>query len=102
MRKQYESFPEFVRDVAQICHNAQVFNRPSAPIFGSAVRLRELFKKKLDALVQEGTLTEAEAELPDLGEIPSADESVPHEDDAEEEDEEDEEDEGELAHWVLE
>jgi chromatin structure-remodeling complex subunit RSC1/2 len=93
MRKQYMSFSEFVRDVAQICHNAQVFNRPSAPIFGAALRLRELFKKRLDELVQEGTISEAEAELPDLGEIPSADESPPPEDDEEEEEEDDDDDE---------
>jgi chromatin structure-remodeling complex subunit RSC1/2 len=95
MRKQYMAFPEFVRDVAQICHNAQVFNRPSAPIFGAAVRLREVFKKRLAELVHEGTITEAEAELPDLGEIPSADESPPPGNDEEEEEEEDDDDEEE-------
>jgi chromatin structure-remodeling complex subunit RSC1/2 len=82
-----------VEDVAQICHNAQVFNRPSAGIFGAAVRLREVFKKELKRLVDEGTITEGEAELPDLGEIPSADESLPPEEVDEREEDEDEEEE---------
>ncbi|KAL2104938.1 hypothetical protein VUR80DRAFT_9306 [Thermomyces stellatus] len=93
MRKQYTAFPEFVRDVAQICHNAQVFNRPSAGIFGAAVRLRELFQKELQKLVEQGVITESEAELPDLGEIPSADESPPPEEEEVEEGEEDDEEE---------
>ncbi|SPO05509.1 related to member of RSC complex [Cephalotrichum gorgonifer] len=95
MRKQYTAFPEFVRDVAQICHNAQVFNRPSAGIFGAAVRLRELFVEELQKLVDQGVITESEAELPDLGDLPSADESPAPEDDEEEEEEDDEEDEEE-------
>lgn len=82
-----------MRDVAQICHNAQVFNRPSAGIFGAAVRLREVFQEELHKLVEKGVITQAEAELPDLGEIPSADESPPPEEEEEEEEEdEDEED----------
>lgn len=94
-RKQYTAFPEFVRDVAQICHNAQVFNRPSAGIFGAAVRLRELFQQELQKLVNQGVVTESEAELPDLGELPSADESPPPEEEEEDEEEEEEEEEEE-------
>jgi chromatin structure-remodeling complex subunit RSC1/2 len=43
LKKGYASFSEFVRDVAQIFHNAQVYNRPSAGIFEAAVRLRNIF-----------------------------------------------------------
>lgn len=101
LKKTYTAFPEFVRDVAQICHNAQVFNRPSAPIFQEAVRLREVFKEKLQELVEKGTITADDAVLPDLGELPPAEDSPPpdleeydendgEEDDEDEEDEEDE------------
>lgn len=102
-KKLYLSFREFVRDVAQICHNAQVYNRPSAPIFGAAEGLRQVFKAELKRLADKGLIKPDEAELPNLGELPPAEESVDEdedegdEDDAdeEEEDEESEEDEGE-------
>ncbi|KAH6668673.1 hypothetical protein F5X68DRAFT_176476 [Plectosphaerella plurivora] len=92
-KKLYTGFTEFVRDVAQICHNAQVYNRPSAPIFGAAERLRAVFKEELAKLVAKGTIKPEEAVLPDLGELPPADESP--EPEADEEDEEEEEDEDE-------
>ena len=87
--------------MAQICHNAQVYNRPSAPIFGAAVRLRELFVEELQNLAQKGEIPSEEAKIPDLGELPPVDESASlvSEDDADdaddddaEEDEEDEDD----------
>lgn len=79
--------------MALISHNAQVYNRPSAPIFGEAVRLREVFKEELDKLVKEGTITAEEAELPDLGEIPEAEESpAPGEGEEDDDDDEDDED----------
>ncbi|KAH8179521.1 bromodomain-containing protein [Sarocladium implicatum] len=101
LKKQYTSFTEFVRDVAQICHNAQVYNRPSAPIFTAAEKLREVFKTELGKLVAKGVITTDEAILPDLGELPPAEDSPPpmsDVDDAdvdEEEEEEEEEDEDE-------
>lgn len=88
--------------MAQICHNAQVYNRPSAPIFEAAVRLREIFKKKLQEYVGTGEITAEEAELPDLGELPPVDDSPlaeqgeydeDEEDEAEDEDDEDDEEE---------
>jgi chromatin structure-remodeling complex subunit RSC1/2 len=82
-----------VRDVAQICHNAQVYNRPSAGVYGAAIRLRILFKDKLEEYIKKGLIKPEEAELPDLGEIPEVEESPPPEDDEEEEEEEDEDDE---------
>ena len=98
LRKTYVDFPEFVRDVAQICHNAQVYNRPSAPIFGAAERLRQLFRERLDKMVEKGSITADEAVLPDLGEIPEAEDSPPPgSDEGEEEDEEEEEEEEEES-----
>lgn len=93
LKKSYASFSEFVHDVAQICHNAQVYNRPSAPIFGEAVRLRELFKEKLKQLVADQSIKPEEAVLPDLGELPPVEDSPPP--DLEDEEDEDEEDEDE-------
>lgn len=93
-KKQYSSFAEFVKDVAQIFHNAQVYNRPSAPIFGAAVRLRHIFVEELQKLVVKGEITQEEAKLPHLGELPPTEESPPRHSD-EEDDEEDEEDEDE-------
>ncbi|KAL1889603.1 hypothetical protein Cpir12675_005725 [Ceratocystis pirilliformis] len=88
LKKQYTEFSQFVRDVAQICHNAQVFNRPSAGIFGAAVRLRELFISELNRMVEHGTIEAGDAKLPDLGELPSAEESSGGEEEEEEEEEE--------------
>lgn len=94
-KKQYVSFAEFVKDVAQIFHNAQVYNRPSAPIFGAAVRLREIFVEELQKLVQTGEISSEDARLPDLGELPPAEESPPLDPDGDELEEEDEEEEEE-------
>ncbi|KAI1365082.1 hypothetical protein F5Y08DRAFT_328220 [Xylaria arbuscula] len=98
LKKQYTAFAEFVRDVALISHNAQVYNRPSSQVFKDALRLREVFQEELQKLVDDGTITAEDAILPDLGEIPEADESPDEEEDEdmeedEEEDEEDEDDE---------
>ncbi|KAM6484921.1 hypothetical protein HDV62DRAFT_274850 [Trichoderma sp. SZMC 28011] len=85
-KKQYTAFPEFVKDVAQICHNAQVYNRPSAPIFGAAERLREILQEELKKLVDSGDITADDARLPDLGELPPVEESPSQQ--SEDEDEE--------------
>ncbi|KAL2132869.1 hypothetical protein VTI74DRAFT_3215 [Chaetomium olivicolor] len=98
-KKTYKAFREFVHDVTRICHNAQVYNRPSAPIFSDAGRLLEVFKEKLQEMVKEGEITAADAEIPDLGPLPEFEDSPPPEDDEEEvdedEDEEEEDDEDE-------
>ncbi|KAI0165059.1 hypothetical protein GGR52DRAFT_585020 [Hypoxylon sp. FL1284] len=93
LRKQYTSFPEFVRDVALISHNAMVYNRPSSEFFQDAVRLREIFKEELQKLVEDGTIKPEEAVLPDLGEIPESEDSPPPDPDDEEEEDEDDDDE---------
>ncbi|XXH01173.1 ubiquitin-specific protease otu1 [Hypoxylon texense] len=95
LKKQYTAFSEFVRDVALISHNAMVYNRPSSEFFQDAVRLREIFKEELQKLVDEGTIKPEEAVLPDLGEIPEAEDSPPPDPDDEEVEEEDEDDEDE-------
>ncbi|KHO01124.1 RSC complex subunit RSC1 [Metarhizium album ARSEF 1941] len=90
-KKQYFAFADFVKDVAQICHNAQVYNRPSAPIFGAAVRLKEIFQEQLQQLVTKGDILPDDAKLPDLGELPPVEDSPsPLSEEEEEEDDEDE------------
>jgi chromatin structure-remodeling complex subunit RSC1/2 len=83
-----------VRDVTLICHNAQVYNRPSAQFFRDAAMLLDVFKEKLNELVNQGDVTPEEAAIPDLGPLPEFEESPPPEEgEDEEEDEEEEEDE---------
>ena len=95
-KKTYEAFNEFVRDVTRICHNAQVYNRPSSLICSDASRLMELFKEKLDELVKKGAITAEDAVVPDYGPLPEFEDSPPAEDEEEaEEDEEEEEEEEE-------
>lgn len=77
LKKTYNRFAEFVHDVARICHNAQVYNRPSAPVFSEAVRLREVFKEKLHELVKAGTIQADEAVLPDFGDLPPVEDTPP-------------------------
>ncbi|XDG04907.1 hypothetical protein ABKA04_004522 [Annulohypoxylon sp. FPYF3050] len=91
----YTAFSEFVRDVAQISHNAMVYNRPSSMLFKDAVRLREIFKVELQKLVDDGTIKPEEAVLPDLGEIPETEDSPPPDPEDEEEEDEDDEDDDE-------
>ncbi|KAI0857558.1 hypothetical protein F4860DRAFT_489202 [Xylaria cubensis] len=93
LKKQYTTFSEFVRDVALISHNAQVYNRPSSQVFKDALRLREVFQEELQKLVDDETITAEEAALPDLGEIPEADESPDEEEDVDMDEDEDEDDE---------
>lgn len=94
-KKTYQTFNEFVHDVTRICHNAQVYNRPSAPIFSDAGRLLEVFKEKLNEMVKENLITAEDAKIPDLGPLPEFEDSPPPEDDEEEADEDDEEEEEE-------
>ncbi|TAQ85828.1 hypothetical protein B7494_g5838 [Chlorociboria aeruginascens] len=96
LKKQYKSFKEFVRDFALMSHNAQVYNRPSAPVYGDAIALRELVKAELQKLVDQMVITAEESEFPDLGEIPDIEDSpLPAPEDEEVEEDEDEEEEEE-------
>ncbi|KAI1501542.1 hypothetical protein F5X99DRAFT_382256 [Biscogniauxia marginata] len=95
LKKQYATFSEFVRDLTLITHNAQVYNRPSSQVFKDAVRLREVFQEELQKLVDDGTITAEDAVLPDLGEIPEAEDSAPEELDEDDVDDDDDDDDDE-------
>jgi chromatin structure-remodeling complex subunit RSC1/2 len=87
-----------VRDVTLICHNAQVYNRPSALVYQDAIALRELFRIELQKLVDKNIIAADDAVLPDFGEIPPVEDSPPpgpDEEEAEDEDDDDDEDEDE-------
>lgn len=83
--------------MAQIFRNAQIYNRPSSDIFRYSVRLLEVFKEKLQELIDNGSISAEDAVLPDFGELPPVDPSPEpgEEDELEDEDEEDEEEEDE-------
>lgn len=96
----YHSFKEFVRDFALIPYNAQVFNVPDSGAFQDALIIKEQLEKQLQLLVKDGVITQEVATLPDLGEIPTyentgGDEKGGDGEDDEESDEEGEEDEDE-------
>ena len=95
--RKYSKFEEFVRDFAQISHNAQVYNRPDAQAYQDALLLKEELIIQLAKLVDRGLVTAERVELPYLGELPPPDEISledveDEEDEDEEEDEEDDED----------
>jgi chromatin structure-remodeling complex subunit RSC1/2 len=106
LRKEYHNFKEFVREFALIPHNAQVFNVPDSGAFQDALIIKAQLESQLQKLVENGTITQEVAILPDLGEIPAY-ENVPAADAAEaemedeqssdedgDEDDDDDEDEG--------
>lgn len=84
-----------MRDLALIPHNAQVYNRPSAPIYADALDLRVVIISELQKLVNAGSIAASDAELPDLGDIPDVEDSPPPGSDEEEEVDEEEDDEDE-------
>lgn len=57
------------------------------------MRLGEVFREKLQEMVSKGQISADDATIPDLGEIPPAEDSPPPESDDEDEEDEDEEDE---------
>lgn len=89
--KAYKNFPEFVRDFALISHNAQVYNRPDSGAYQDALVIKGVLEAELHRLVEKKAISDEDAKLPDLGEIPSPDEGV--DEDVEEEDDGDDEDE---------
>ncbi|KAI9822333.1 MAG: hypothetical protein M1827_000051 [Pycnora praestabilis] len=88
----YNSFPEFVRDLALIPHNAQVYNRPEAPAYKDALIIKAYIGSQLKELVLKDIISETEATMPDLGEIPVASPRAVEEEEEDDEDEDDEED----------
>ncbi|CZS92661.1 related to member of RSC complex [Rhynchosporium graminicola] len=95
LKKQYSSYRDFIRGFALICHNAQVYNRPSALVYSDAITIRDLFKAELQKLVEDKTITAEDAELPDLGEIPDVEDSPPPDPDDEDQEQDVDEDEDE-------
>ena len=83
--------------MTRICHNAQVYNRPSSQIFSDASSLQDVFKERLNELVKKGAITAQDATIPDYGPLPEFEDSPPAEEreEADEEDEEEEEEEEE-------
>ena len=88
LRKTYTEFSQFVRDLAQIVHNAKLYNRPNSGAYNDALVLQDVAKSELEKLVEARLITQEEIEFPDLGEIPEA---TPEPDPPEEEDEQEEE-----------
>ena len=100
LRKQYSEFNQFVRDFAQIVHNAKLYNRPNSGAYNDALAFEEVFRSELDKLVESELITREETEFPDLGEIPEAtpEPDLPEEEEEpEEEAEEDDDDEDDEA-----
>ncbi|KAI5283897.1 hypothetical protein KEM52_003181 [Ascosphaera acerosa] len=81
----YMEFSEFVRDCALIPHNAQTYNRPRSQAYEDSLIVKAIFEDEFRHLADEGIISPAEAELPDLGEIPDPD-PLPEEEEEEEAD----------------
>ncbi|KAH7393794.1 hypothetical protein DE146DRAFT_721984 [Phaeosphaeria sp. MPI-PUGE-AT-0046c] len=93
-QKEYKSFAGFVRDLALIPHNAQVYNRQDSQAYVDALEVKKVILQELKRLVDDKVTSEADAALPYLGEIPEQDPLLPEEE--EEDDEEEDEDELEV------
>ncbi|PNS21927.1 Chromatin structure-remodeling complex subunit rsc1 [Sphaceloma murrayae] len=94
--KEYMTIQDFVRDFALIPHNAFVYNLPDAGAYQDGVVVKQQLEDQLKRLVEKNVITEEDAKLPYLGEIPAADDPPvedEEEDDDEDEDEDDEADE---------
>ncbi|KAJ8109879.1 hypothetical protein OPT61_g7129 [Boeremia exigua] len=89
--KDYKSFSEFVRDLALIPHNAQVYNRQNSQAYVDALDLKKVIESELKRLATEGIVTETVAALPYLGEIPEQDPLLPEEEEEEDDDDDEEE-----------
>ncbi|CAO2656049.1 Nn.00g048520.m01.CDS01 [Neocucurbitaria sp. VM-36] len=90
-QKEYKNFSEFVRDLALIPHNAQVYNRQDSQAYVDALEVKKVIERELKRLVDEKVITEAVATLPYLGEIPEQDPLLPEEEEEEEEEDDEEE-----------
>ncbi|KAL5113619.1 hypothetical protein ACEQ8H_008512 [Pleosporales sp. CAS-2024a] len=90
-QKEYKSFADFVRDLALIPHNAQVYNRQDSQAYVDALDVKKVILQELQRLVDAKVVPEAVATLPYLGEIPEQDPLLPEEEEDEEEDEDEEE-----------
>lgn len=90
-QKEYKNFSEFVRDLALIPHNAQVYNRQDSQAYVDALEVKKVIERELKKLVDEKIVSETVATLPFLGEIPEQDPLLPEEEEEEEEEDDEEE-----------
>ncbi|KAF2827195.1 chromatin structure-remodeling complex protein-like protein rsc1 [Ophiobolus disseminans] len=90
-QKDYKTFSEFVRDLALIPHNAQVYNRQDSQAYVDALDVKRVILQELKRLVDEKLIAEEVATLPYLGEIPEQDPLLIEEEEEEEDDDEEEE-----------
>ena len=89
--KEYKSFSEFVRDLALIPHNAQVYNRQDSQAYVDALDVKKVIELELKKMVDAKTITETVAALPYLGEIPEQDALLPEEEEEDDDEDDDEE-----------
>ncbi|KAF2026836.1 Bromodomain-containing protein [Setomelanomma holmii] len=90
-QRDYKTIAGFVRDLALIVHNAQVYNRQDSQAYVDALEMKKAMLAELKRLVDDEIITEEVATFPYLGEIPEQDPLLPEEEEEEEEEEEDEE-----------
>jgi chromatin structure-remodeling complex subunit RSC1/2 len=90
-QKEYKSFAGFVRDLALIPHNAQVYNRQDSQAYVDALDVKRVILLELKRLVDDKIIPEAAAALPYLGEIPEQDPLLPEEEEEDDEEEDEEE-----------
>ncbi|KAI0590062.1 Chromatin structure-remodeling complex protein rsc1 [Pyrenophora tritici-repentis] len=57
--KEYKNFSEFVRDLALIPHNAQVYNRQDSQAYVDALEVKKAIEQELKKLVNDKTITES-------------------------------------------
>ncbi|KAH7094872.1 hypothetical protein FB567DRAFT_565925 [Paraphoma chrysanthemicola] len=89
--REYKTFAGFVRDLALIPHNAQVYNRQDSQAYVDALDVKKIILAELKRLVDEKIISEEVATLPYLGEIPEQDPLLPEEEEEEDEEEDEEE-----------
>jgi len=90
-QREYKNFSEFVRDLALIPHNAQVYNRQDSQAYVDALEVKKVIERELKRLVDDKIISETVATLPFLGEIPEQDPLLPEEEEEEEEEDDEEE-----------
>ncbi|KAH5253438.1 hypothetical protein HBI72_143050 [Parastagonospora nodorum] len=90
-QKEYKTTAEFVRDLALIPHNAQVYNRQDSQAYVDALDVKKVILQELQRLVDEKIIPQSVATLPYLGEIPEQDPLLPEEEEEDDEEEDEEE-----------
>lgn len=93
--REYQSFEEFVRDWALICHNAQLYNSPKALAYVNAMVIKVVVQEELYKLAEKGVVEKSRVTLPFMGEIPPAEEVLAQDEEEDDDDDDEEEDEEE-------